>query len=134
MAEFQSRWTIPEKSENALQSATDRTDRLGPRGVVVSPVSGIPHQNQDNSALQSCAKNYLIADEAAALGLDPTLRWIHVYRSPIVATTPPADLNGTVPVGCGVPEICGTLGPCEPFIAHGRCWAAGESAGNPRPT
>jgi hypothetical protein len=57
-----------------------------------------------------------------ALGLDPSLPWVHVSTAPVAATLPPAGWESTIPAGCGVPAACQTLGPCPHVHEHGRCW------------
>lgn len=62
---------------------------------------------------------------AAALEVDPSLSWVHVYTGPVEASVPPEDWDGTVPSGCGAPTACDTLGPCRHFTEHRSCWAEG---------
>jgi hypothetical protein len=64
--------------------------------------------------------------EVGALGLDPTLRWIFVYRGLVEASTPPQGWGGVAPASCGVPHACCVLGPCPHFNEHGRCWKVEE--------
>jgi hypothetical protein len=65
-------------------------------------------------------------EEIAALGLDPSLHWMHVSKEPVAASVPPDDWDGTIPAGCGVQSVCCVLGPCPHVTWHGHCWAEGH--------
>ena len=64
----------------------------------------------------------------AALGLDPSLHWVHVYTGPVEVSVPPDSWDGAVPPDCGVPAACRSLGPCPHVHEHGRCWHDTEPA------
>jgi len=64
-----------------------------------------------------------VVADAKALGLDPSLRWVHVYRGPVEET--PLLAGAAAPDHCGSPNACRVLGPCPHFSEHGRCWAQG---------
>src|SRR5215218_7349778 len=64
----------------------------------------------------------------AALGLDPSLHWVHVSTGPVEASVPPDSWDGAVPPACGVPAACRSLGPCPHVHEHGRCWHDAEPA------
>jgi hypothetical protein len=90
---------------------------LAQRGDVESP----------SLASASPADSRILSErEAVALGLDPHLLWLHVPRCDVVeATRPPADWDGTLPIGCRYTRLCRTLGPC-PHAAT--CGTAGEAS------
>lgn len=134
MAEFKPRWMTSEIVEVSPHSATDSTDSFPSPAQTVSAVSDHSHPDQEFFPLQSALHVTLTAVEAEAVGLDTTLRWMHVDQRPVAATIPPSDWNGTVPDNCGVPRICATLGPCEIFVTHGSCWAAMQATGTSCPT
>jgi hypothetical protein len=107
MPEYVPRWISPANHAETPSDATDKTDK--------SPSVGF---------VSASERDLLRANSIP--GLDPALRWVHVYRGPVKASTPPAGWEGVAPAGCGVPNACRALGPCPHFTAHGCCWAEGD--------
>jgi hypothetical protein len=71
--------------------------------------------------------------DTADLGLDPNLRWVHVYQGPVRPSTTPEGWKGIAPTDCGKPAICAKLGACPGFEEHGLCplapaWEQEETA------
>ena len=62
-----------------------------------------------------------IMSAPAVPGVDPALRWAHVYQGPVAASIPAADWDGVVPQDCGQPGLCEKLGPCANRGKTGVC-------------
>ena len=62
-----------------------------------------------------------VTSAPAIPGVDPTLKWAHVYQGPVAASVPPADWDGVVPEDCGQPALCEKLGPCANRGKTGLC-------------
>jgi hypothetical protein len=123
MAEYVPRWFTPTETPQTPWEGTDRTDK---RAFVssVSALNTLPdhvrEERPTKAANQAAAGVALTRHEAAALGLDPELRWVRVSREEVEASVPPLEWDGSLPVGCWQPRLCRVLGPC-PHQRSGAC-------------
>jgi hypothetical protein len=85
-------------------------------------VSIAPYRARIRESKPALLAELLAREELAAMGLDPSLRWVHVATAPVEATVPSSGWAGQFPAGCAVPNVCCALGPCPHHAAHGRCW------------
>jgi hypothetical protein len=82
MPEYQPQWVAPKKTANATRDGTDSTDSLPPHPEPVSAVSAALGPIRASFPSRRHANAGLTPDAAAALGLDPSLLWVHVSTAP----------------------------------------------------
>lgn len=86
-----------------------------------APVCAPPEERYERNELDERSPAAMSAHEAKSLGLDPALRWVRVYTGPVEATKPPDGWDGSLPDGCGWPNLCQKLGPCPRHLSGGPC-------------
>jgi hypothetical protein len=111
MPEYVPQWIAAPETPKTHSDATAKTDKS-------------PSVSFDSAPSSRLERNTRV--DAAALGLDPALQWVHVYRGPVEETSPPADWDGTLPGDCGTPALCVRLGPCPGAQQTGVCSLATE--------